>query len=160
MNELTRWNKPGLTKSRSLFSEFEQMMDDMMRLTGRQFTDRPAAWGLAVDVAENDDEFTVQASLPGVDPSDIDITLEDNILSIAGEVKEEEEIEGKAYHIRERRYGQFRRSISLPTRVEVEAIEADYADGVLTVHVPKAEDVKPKKISIKSAAKTIEASTS
>lgn len=156
MNELMRWN-PRLIR-RNLLSEFDQMMDEMMRLTGREI-DMPAAWGVALDVAENDEEYTIQASIPGVDPSDVEITLEDNVLTVAGESKEEKESEGRTYHLRERRYGQFRRSVTLPTKVEADDVEAECRDGVLTIHVPKSEDVKPKRIQIKGATKVLEAET-
>jgi HSP20 family protein len=154
MNDLMRWN-PRLIR-RNLVNEFDQMVDEMMRFSGRDL-DLPTSWGLALDVAENDDQYVIKASLPGVNPDDVEVTLENNVLSVAGEIKEEQENEGNTYHLRERRYGKFRRSITLPSRVEADNVDASYADGVLTIQVPKSEEVKPKRIEIKGAKKVLEA---
>jgi HSP20 family protein len=115
-------------------------------------------WGVALDVVESDDEYLIKASLPGINPDDLEITFSDNKLTIRGEVKEEEELDEAHYHLRERRYGTFTRSIKLPSGIESDKIEAKYDSGVLKLHLPKVEEVKPKKISIKTSdAKVIEA---
>jgi HSP20 family protein len=115
-------------------------------------------WSVALDVVENDDEFIVKASLPGINPDDLEITFSDHKLTIKGEVSEEEELDEAHYHLRERRYGSFTRSIKLPSGIEVEEIEAKYDSGVLNLHLPKVEEVKPKKITIKtSSPKVIDA---
>lgn len=106
---------------------------------------------LALDVVENEDAYTVKASVPGVHPEDVEIVFEDKVLSIKGEFKADEEVEGETYHIRERRSGSFGRSLRFPVDVNADAIEATYANGVLTLSVPKAEAVKPKRIEIKAA---------
>ena len=108
------------------------------------------SWNLALDVAEKGDVFTVKASLPGISPDDLNVTLEDNVLTIQGEVKEDELIEENSYHIRERRYGSFSRSVRFPVPVEGEKVEAEYENGVLTLSIPKAEAVKPKRIAVKA----------
>ena len=110
---------------------------------------QPTTWGLALDVVEKEDEFLVKASVPGINPDDLDITFTDNVLTIKGETKAEEEKDEGAYHLRERRYGSFSRSISLGSHITAEKIQANYENGVLTLHLPKAEEVKPKRISIK-----------
>jgi HSP20 family protein len=112
----------------------------------------PRNWGLALDVSENDDEFAVKASLPGVKPDDIEITYDKDTLTIKGEVKEEKEEkdEDRRYYMRERRYGSFSRSISLPSTIKSDAIDATYEAGVLTLHLPKAEEAKAKRIQVKS----------
>jgi len=108
-------------------------------------------WALALDVIEDEDKFIVKASLPGVKPEDMDITVSDNVLTIKGEIKQEEiEDEGK-YHLRERRYGMFQRSITLPVAVNTDKIEAIHEEGVLTLIIPKVEEVKPKRINVKTA---------
>lgn len=128
---------------------------------GEQSMARISTVGLALDVAENEDEFTVKASLPGIKADDIDITYTENTLTIKGEIKEDKETEDTHYHMRERRYGSFSRSISMPSKVKTEAIDANFSDGVLTIHMPKAEEVKPKRISIKaSSPKVIEGKVS
>ena len=117
-------------------------------------------WSLALDVAESDDGYVVKASLPGIEPNDLEITFSENVLTIKGEVEEDEELEEAQYHLRERRYGSFSRSIRLPSGIESEEIEASFIDGVLKLHLPKAEEVKPKKIAINTtSSKVIDAVT-
>ena len=106
-------------------------------------------WGLALDIAESEDEFIVKASLPGINPDDLDITQNAKTLTIKGEMKEEKEDKSKRYHLRERRYGSFSRTISLPSYVKTDAIDAEYDAGVLTIRLPKSEEAKPKQITIK-----------
>ena len=111
--------------------------------------DRSEAWALALDVAETEDSFLVKASIPGIKPEDLEITLTDNVLTIKGEIEETSELEEAQWHMRERRFGSFQRSITLPTPVDANAIEATYEDGVLSLNVPKVEEVKPKRIEVK-----------
>jgi HSP20 family protein len=108
----------------------------------------PASWDLAMDVVENEDEFVVKASLPGINPDDLDITFTANTLTIRGETKTEDEKKEARYHLRERRYGSFARSIALPANIKAGDIQASYTDGVLTLHLPKAEEARPKRIQI------------
>jgi HSP20 family protein len=105
--------------------------------------------GLPLDVSENEDGFVVKASVPGINPDDVEITFEEDVLTIKGEVAEESEVEEVNYHLRERRSGSFGRSIRFPVDVDAEAVEATYENGVLTLNVPKVEEVKPKRIEIK-----------
>ncbi len=112
-------------------------------------------WMLPLDVSENEDAYIVKASIPGVNPDDIDITLIDNVLTIKAEIKEEKEVEEAKYHLRERRFGVFSRSITLPTAVDADKVEAVYEHGVLTLTIPKAEEVKARKIEV-HAPKMIE----
>jgi HSP20 family protein len=118
---------------------------------------RPLAWGLPLDVIENEDAYLVKANLPGIQPDDIEITFTDNVLTIKGEMKSEDEVKEARYHMRERRYGAFSRSITLGDRVNGEKIQASYDSGVLTLSLPKAEEARPKRIEIKPAGKMIEA---
>jgi HSP20 family protein len=114
-------------------------------------------WDLALDVKENQDEFIVLASVPGIKPEDLDITYENRTLTIKGEVQEESESESEGrYHLRERRFGSFARSITLPSSVNPDKIQAGYEAGVLTLHLPKVEEAKPKRISVHSADKVLE----
>jgi len=103
---------------------------------------------LPLDVAENDNEFVVKASLPGVKPEDVEITVHGDMLTIRGESKGEEEKKGDHWHLRERRYGSFQRSVSLSTSVNSEKAEAHYEHGVLTLTLPKSESAKPRQIRI------------
>jgi HSP20 family protein len=116
------------------------------------------SWGVSMDVLENDDNFVVKATLPGVLPDDIDVTFSNNTLTVRGEVKQDETSEDEQYHLRERRYGKFSRSITLPTRIDADKIHANYESGILTLTLPKTEEVKARRISVKSIepGKTIE----
>ncbi len=103
----------------------------------------------AVDIAEGDSDYTVRVELPGVSKDDVKITMQDNILTIRGEKKEEKEARESNYHRTERSFGSFQRSFTLPTHVKSDKIEATYKDGILTVTLPKAEEAKPKQIEVK-----------
>jgi HSP20 family protein len=107
-------------------------------------------WSVALDVVESDDEYLIKASLPGINPDDLEITFSDNKLTIKGEVKEEKELDEAHYHLRERRFGSFTRSIKLPSGIDTEKIEANYDKGVLELRLPKVEEIKPKKIAVKT----------
>lgn len=107
-----------------------------------------SAWAPNVDIFENENELLVKAELPGVDPKDVELNVEGNVLTISGERKLEFEDKKEHYHRVERAYGTFTRSFSLPRLIDESKIEADYKDGVLTVHVPKHEKAKPRQIKI------------
>jgi HSP20 family protein len=109
---------------------------------------------MMVDVAEEDGAYIVKAEMPGVKPEDVEVTLNNNVLTIKGEAKEETETKEVDYHLRERRYGSFMRSLTMPANIKAEAIEAKNENGVLTVRLPKAEEVKPKKITVKTNGKS------
>ena len=146
MSNLVRWNP---------FGEMLTLRNAMDRMFDEDFFGPLAGWpqavdgNLALDVAETNDEFVVKASLPGMNPDDLEITFDNQVLTIQGEVKEENETEERNYHLRERSYGSFSRSISLPSAVKAEAIDASYDAGVLTLHLPKAEEAKAKRIAVK-----------
>jgi len=103
----------------------------------------------AMDVMERDDEYVIKTELPGVKKEDIDVTLENGVLNISGESKSEhEEKEGERVIRQERRYGKYVRSLRLGTYVDEKKVKANFKDGVLELILPKAEEVKPKKISV------------
>jgi HSP20 family protein len=106
------------------------------------------SWAPAVDIYEQDGNIVLKAELPGVDSKDVDIRLENNVLTLSGERKLDTEVKRENYHRVERSYGSFTRSFTLPTVVDQEKIKADYQDGVLRVTLPKREEAKPKQISI------------
>jgi HSP20 family protein len=110
--------------------------------------DETRAWMPSIDVAESDDAFTVKAEVPGMDKNDLDITLTDGLLTIKGEKKNERKEEKENYHLMESSYGSFSRTLRLPVDVELNAVDAKYKDGVLTIVLPKAEKVQPKKIEV------------
>lgn len=146
MTKLVRW---------SPFREVMSLRDEIDRVFDEAFSTEPVTrwrrgtgWGLALDVTEDEDGFVVKASVPGVNPDDLEITLTDNVLTIKGERKEEKEVDEERYHLRERRYGSFSRSITLPVKVDEAGIDATCDNGVLTLSIPKAEEIKPKRITI------------
>ncbi len=145
MNSLTRWNP--FREMMSLRNEIDRLFDQTLSLDwpmeSRLFGE------LAIDLSETADNYVVKASIPGIEPKDLDITVTDNVLTIKGEFKEEKEEEGKQWHIRERRTGSFSRSVRFPVAVKGNDVVAEYHNGVLTLTVPKAEEVKPKRIAVK-----------
>ena len=106
------------------------------------------SWAPAVDIFEGEHELVVKADLPDIKPEELDIRVENNILTIRGERKFEKKAEEKNYLRVERSYGSFARSFSLANTVNTEAIKADYKDGVLTLSIPKREEAKPKQIKV------------
>lgn len=140
---ITRWDP---------FREMVTMRRAVDRLLENSVTDQnewpQAEWNLALDVLENEDQFVIKASLPGVKPEDLDVTYNKGLLTIKGEIKDESQSEQGQFHLRERRFGSFTRSISLPASVKSEDIHADFKDGVLTLRLPKEEEIKPKRIQI------------
>lgn len=103
-----------------------------------------------LDMYQTDDDIVIEASLPGVKPDDINISVAGEVLTIKGEIKEEKETKNVDYHIKERRYGSFTRSINLPTQVVADKAQADFNNGILKLMLPKAEEVKPKTITVKA----------
>ncbi|HEV3168370.1 MAG TPA: Hsp20/alpha crystallin family protein [Isosphaeraceae bacterium] len=106
---------------------------------------------LPLDISENENEFIVKASLPGMRPEDVQITVHGDTVTIRGEMKDEEEKKDDHYHLRERRYGQFQRTVSLSTPVSADKAKAHFENGVLTLTLPKSEEAKPKQIKINGA---------
>jgi HSP20 family protein len=139
---LTRWNP--FREMRAMSNAMDRLIEDNY---GAQMWSDTVHWGLALDVAETTDEYLVCATVPGLNPDDLEITFTNQVLTIKGEYKEEQ-LEGVQYHLRERRYGTFGRSVTLPALVQSDAIRADYENGILTLHLPKAEEIKPKRIQI------------
>lgn len=134
--------------SRSLRSEIERLFDEFAGLRATRGEARTGVWAPAVDVKENADSFVVTAELPGMSKEDITVEVENSTLTIKGERRFEKKDEGENYHFVERSYGSFYRSFGLPKNVSADGISAEYKDGVLQVTLPKAEEVKAKKVSI------------
>jgi len=151
---LVRWNpaRELATWPSDLFGiqrEMNRMFDNAFRFDTRDGDSEFTAWTPAVDIAEHDDQFVVKVELPGVNKDDVKITLENNILTIRGEKKQEKETKKENYHRVERSYGSFQRSFTLPTTVKSDKIDAVYKDGILHIALPKAEEAKPKQIEVK-----------
>ncbi len=107
----------------------------------------------ALDVYEEKDNVVVEVPLAGIDPEKVDVSIENNVLTIKGENEKKSEVEDKNYYRKEVRWGSFYRSVALPTKVNGEGAEANYDQGVLTIRIPKAEEVKPKTIKINTSKK-------
>ena len=142
-------------QSPNLWDELFNIRNDFDRMPGRSETQVSAGWCPAVDVHETKDELVLQAELPGLTSEDVELSVENGVLTISGEKKQEREEgeEGTDYHLVERRYGRFERRFSVPRSVLPEKVKADFANGTLNITLPKAEAAKPRRIPIKTSAK-------
>lgn len=138
------------------FQEFENLLDRYNKAGGSSLSKQLnndlsfADWAPSVDIEEEDDKYLIKADLPGVDKKDIEVKLENGVLSIRGEKQTETETgKGTKRHRTERFHGTFARSFTLPEAVKADQVDASYKDGVLKLVIPKAEEVKPKAIDIK-----------
>ena len=102
----------------------------------------------ALDLSETPEAFIVEAAVPGIQSDDLNITIENNVLLISGEMREEEERKERNYHRVERRFGSFQRSVALPNTVKADQISAKLENGILHLEIPKAEEVKPRRITV------------
>jgi HSP20 family protein len=136
---LARWD---------LFRDLRSVEDEFDRLAGRAFS--RDTWVPALDVRESEDRFDVTLDLPGLEPSDVNVTFEDGMLSISGKREFSTEDKGDTWHRIERSFGTFARSIRLPQTADTEKIEASFDKGVLTVSVPKAEQARPRTIEVQA----------
>ena len=145
---ITRWDP---------FRDLMSIQNEMNRLFGRTYggdvgeTTR-GAWTPSLDVYETQEKFVITMELPGVSPDDVDISVEDSTLVVRGERKFYREQDQDSFLRIERRFGEFTRSLTLPSTADAESIQASFDQGVLTVEVPKREEAKPRKISIKAKA--------
>ncbi len=140
MRTLVRWDPfADFSGLRRAFGEFPGV---------RTYRRSDLALTFPVDLSETDTAVVVKASLPGVAAADVDISVEDDVLTVKGEKKTEDTSEGENYYQREIRYGAFARSVPLPSKVDHDKAEATFQDGVLTVTLPKVEEARPKTIKI------------
>ena len=145
MTRLVLRTNPMLDLAPGFSREVDRLLSDIF---SRDTFRLGGEWAPVVDMSETKDEMIVRAEVPGMAKEDITVTLQDNVLTLRGEKKEEKRELDATFHRIERSYGSFVRSFTLPTLVQVEKVVATYKDGVLTVTLPKAEEVKPKEISI------------
>lgn len=134
------------------------IQDEMNRVFDRFFSRDPwedredvssSGWSPSVDISETKDEFVVSAELPGLKKDDVHITFTNGVLKIEGERRKEKEEKDANYHRVERSFGKFCRTFQLPTMVQSGKISADFRDGILIIHLPKTEELKPKEIEVK-----------
>jgi len=142
-----KWTGP-----QSVLPILREEIDRMSRMFDEFFGSEEMApmpiWGPPIDVSETDDKVIVKIELPGIDPRDLDISATEDVLMIKGEKKEERKEEGEHYYSSERRYGEFSRSMNLPSRVDKDRINASYRNGVLRIEMPKISEAR-KKIEVK-----------
>lgn len=141
------------------FRELEEMSERLNRVFSRPATRTTngkenmtvADWTPSVDISETDGGYLIKAELPEVKKEDVKVTVENGVLTLQGERRQETEEKGRRYHRIERSYGSFVRSFALPESVDESGVKAEYKDGVLNLHIPKSERVKPKAIEVKVA---------
>src|ERR1700752_4063707 len=143
MSNLPRWDPA--REVLTLREAMDRLFDDAFT---RPFSMRDGWSAPAIDMYQTDDEIVVKASLPGIKADEVQINITGDVLTLKGEVKHEEESKNKAWHIREQRWGSFQRLVALPTNVVADKAKAEFENGILTVTLPKAEEVKPKTITI------------
>src|SRR5215207_2928532 len=147
MANVTRWDP---------FQDVLSLREAMNQLMEESFVRPNSAQGgknfvPALDLSETAEGYLVEAALPGIKPEDVEITVENNVLTIKGETRQEVDDKQRNFHRVERRFGSFQRTIGLPSTVKADAIQAELTNGVLRLEIPKAEEVKPRKISVNVA---------
>ncbi len=148
MSNLTRWEP--VREMMTLREAMDRLFDDAFT---RPLNLRDGGWSApAIDMYQTDDDVVVKAALPGFKSDEVQINVTGDMLTLKGEMKHEEDTQDKdkAWHIREQRWSSFERSITLPTDVKADKASADFEDGILTITLPKAEEVKPKTITVKA----------
>lgn len=145
MRTIARW-EPFRSGGTTLQDQVNRLFKEAFERTGEDST--LSAWAPAVDIYETEHELVVKADLPDVDTQDLDIRVENNILTIRGARKFEKKVNEENYLRIERSYGSFARSFTLANTVNSDAIKADYQNGVLTLSIPKREEAKPKQIKV------------
>lgn len=153
MAGLVRW---GWDPFKDMEREMQALTDRFSRMvtpwSGRTTSNREALmaadWAPTVDISETEAEYLVKAELPEVDRKDVKVTLQDRLLTIQGERKQEKEEKGKRFHRVERSYGTFLRTFEIPDRVDDQKLKAEFKDGMLLVHLPKTEVAKSKSVEV------------
>ena len=162
MTTMMRWDPfQDLRSAQDEMAQMSPMLAHALGLQGQpQGSGTATAWAPALDISERKDAYLVTVELPGVEADDLDITLEDGLLTIQGERHFAHDSSEQQFHRVERRYGAFRRSITLPAQVQAEQIEASFDNGVLQIVVPKMEEAKPKRIQVRPGRAEILAASS
>ncbi len=143
---IVRWNP--MREMTTMHDRFNRMFSDMFPSTWFDEEMRFNNWHPAVDIYDQDDKVVIKAELPGVDKKDINVDLKDRVLTLRGERYHESEVKEEKFYRKERAYGKFERSFTLPAGLDPEKISADFKDGVLKIEIPKPEEEKPKKIAV------------
>jgi HSP20 family protein len=162
MTTMMRWDPfQDLRSAQDEMAQMSPMLAHALGLhTQPQGSGTATAWAPALDISERKDAYLVTVELPGVEAEDLEITMEDGLLTIQGERQFAHDSSEQQFHRVERRYGAFRRSITLPAQVQAEQIEASFENGVLQIEVPKAEEAKPKRIQVRPGRAEVSAASS
>jgi HSP20 family protein len=155
MTQMVRWDPLG--EFQGLRRAMDRLFEDFAPTRSLR-SGEGADLTFPVDISESDNAITVKAVLPGIKPEDVEITVSEGVLTVRGQTRQEVNDEKENYYRREIRFGSFARAIPLPTRVNQEHADAEFNDGILTIQLPKAEEVRPKSIRIKGAPETTDAS--
>ena len=149
MNNLTRWEP--VRETMTLRDAMDRLFDDAFTRPFSLMREGGTAWSSpAIDMYQTDNEVVVKAALPGMKADEVQINVTGDILTLKGELKHEEEKKDRSWHVREHRWGAFERSITLPTGVISDKAKADFENGILTITLPKSEEVKPRTITVKA----------
>jgi len=149
MTNLTRWEPA--REMLTLREAMDRLFDDAFTRPFSLMREGGSNWSsLPIDMYQTDNEVVVKAALPGIKADEVQINVTNDVLTIKGEMKHEEEQKDKSWHIREHRWGAFERSITLPTGVISDKAKADFDNGILTIILPKSEAVKPRTITVKT----------
>jgi HSP20 family protein len=161
MATMTRWDPfQDLRSAQEEMAQMSPMLAHALGLYAQQGSSRATAWAPALDISERKDAYLVTVELAGVEADDLEITMEDGLLTIQGERHFAHDSSEQQFHRVERRYGAFRRSITLPAHVIAEGIQASVDNGVLQILVPKMEEATPKRIKIRPGQAEIPAASS
>jgi HSP20 family protein len=161
MATMTRWDPfQDLRSAQEEMAQMSPMLAQALGLHAQQGSATATAWAPALDISERKDAYLVTVELPGVEADDLEITLEDGLLTIQGERHFAHDSSEQQVHRVERRSGAFRRSITLPAQVRAEQIEASVDNGVLQILVPKMEEAKPKRIQVRPGPAEVLAASS
>jgi HSP20 family protein len=148
MSSLMRWDP--FRDTLSLRNAMDRLFEDSFVTPHFGWIAPASAAGMAVDVYETKDQVVIKAALPGVKPEETEVTITGDTLTIRGESKEEKEVKEESYIRKERHFGSFARSVTLPAGLEADKAEATFENGVLTLKIPKSEQVKPRSIKVKA----------
>jgi HSP20 family protein len=145
MTDMTRYNP---------FGDMMTLRDAMNELLAESFVSPRRSGGgaqRAMDLYENENEYVAKLAVPGLKAEDFEITMQENTLTVSGQTREEKQDENTRYHVREHYYGAFERTVRFPGAVDAENIQAELADGILTIRVPKAAEARPKRINVRTS---------
>jgi len=147
-NNLTRWEPD--REMMTLREAMDRLFDDAFTRPFFRMREGGSTWSSpAIDMYQTDNEVILKAALPGIKPNEVQINVDNDVLTIRGETKNEEQQKDQSWHIRERSWGAFERSVRLPISVVADRAKADFENGILTITLPKSEKAKPKTITIK-----------